>query len=285
MKRVIHLGLLIVIAMGTGCATVPYQYGQKIENVHAYKLQPDEPQIVRGKPHALLDASDWIWPGSLLGKLLLWNWKVDRHHISPETEEALRAYIEANELQDVKVRLNAYSVGDEWRRTMRNKAVGPGWRYTLGFLSWLGYTIMPQRFFGGDNYNPYSNTINIYSDIVPIALHEGGHAKDFARRTYKGTYGALYSFVPFFNLYPEAIATSDALSYSLEIGDAENLRGGYHVLYPAYGTYLGGNFGQFAGPWYYAFMVAGVIPGHIVGRIKGAMVEDPLPVPQHNDGN
>ena len=51
------------------------------------------------------------------------------------------------------------------------------------------YTAFPERIFaafpfigGGDHYNPYTNTINIYSDHRAIVLHEGGHAKDFARR-------------------------------------------------------------------------------------------------------
>ncbi|MEI8352759.1 MAG: hypothetical protein WCG36_10680, partial [bacterium] len=89
-----------------------------------------------------------------------------------------------NELRDVKVRINEYSVGGELRRTIRNKSIGAGWRYTFGMMGWLGYTIMPGRFFGGDNYNPYSNTINLYSDLPCIGLHEAGHSKDFAGRTY-----------------------------------------------------------------------------------------------------
>ncbi len=271
------LALLLVLAAlvlwNTGCATVPYTYAPNHDNELTYRLKPGEPQIVRGRPYEFLDAADWYWPGSLFSKLILWNWKVDRHYISPESEEAIRQYLADNHLDSVKVRLNACSVGDEWRRTMRNKAVAPGWRYTLGFLSWLQYTIFPGRFFGGDNYNPYSNTINIYSDITPILLHEGGHSKDFARRTWKGTYAFMY-ILPFFALYPEAIATTDALSYLRAQDDVAGLRTGYHILYPAYGTYIGGSIGEWLpGPWYYVALAGGVIPGHIVGRIKGALVE------------
>jgi hypothetical protein len=168
----------------------------------------------------------------------------------------------------VKVRLNGYSVGDEWRRAMRNRSVGFGWRYTLGVYSCIVYTIMPGRFFGGDSYSPYSNTINIYSDIPVVAFHEGGHAKDFARREYRGTYAFAYA-IPFFNLYPEALATSDALSY---VRDGQPLylqQQGYNVLYPAYGTYIGGDIGGFlAFPWGQLVSVGAVIPGHIAGRAK-----------------
>lgn len=42
--------------------------------------------------------------------------------------------------------------------------MGWGWRYSIGMLSWLQYTLLPGRLFGGDHYNPYSNTISLYSD-------------------------------------------------------------------------------------------------------------------------
>lgn len=266
---------LLILLFGSGCATVPYQPGRSIDYVHGYEMPPDEPQFVYGRPCRVLDAADWYWPGSLLSKLILWNRKVDSHRISDETVEALKAYLELNELHHVKVRVNAYSVADEWRRTFRNHSVAPGWRYTLGFLAWLQYTAFPGRFFGGDNYNPYSNTINLYSDIPAIALHEGGHAKDFAQREWKGTYAFSY-MIPFVNLYHEALATSDALGYLRAQDDLAMQKEGYNVLYPAYGTYIGGNFGEWLFfPWNYVAYAAGVIPGHVVGRVRSATLPDP----------
>jgi len=262
------------LMLGAGCASLPYKYGKNIETPNTYKLPPGEPQIVRGRPYAFLDASDWIWPGSLLTKLVLLNWKMDRHYISPETEQALREYLEANDLQNVKVYLNTYSVANEWRRLVRNKAVGAGWRYTLGVLSLVYYTILPGRFFGGDAYNPYSNSIYIYSDLPAVLLHEGGHAKDFAPRKWKGSYAFAYA-IPFFSLYVEAQATSDALGYLRTNGSLEYQKAGYRQLYPAFGTYVGGNFGQFlAFPWYYVAYAAGVIPGHVIGQIKALTLDD-----------
>ncbi|NCC52244.1 MAG: hypothetical protein EOM20_13645 [Spartobacteria bacterium] len=268
------LAVLLVFSV-SGCATKPYRIGSPINYIEGYVMPEGEPQIVYGRPNGFLDASGWIWPGSLMSKLILWNYKVDSHKISPETVEILEEYLDLNDLRNVKVRINAYSVRDEWRRTFRNKAVGAGWRYTLGFWSWLMYTIMPQRFFGGDNYNPYSNTINIYSDIPAILLHEAGHAKDFTKREWKGTYAFMY-MLPFFALYPEALATSDALGYLRAYQPLLLQKQGYNVLFPAYGTYIGGNIGQWiAYPWNYAAYAAGVIPGHIVGRIRSATLPDP----------
>lgn len=95
-------------------------------------LSPDEPQISQSAPNRFLDASDWIWPGSLFAKLVLWNSRVDSHQFSPQTEDILREYLRVNNLTDTKVRINAYNVGGELRRTLRNKSVGAGWRYPFG---------------------------------------------------------------------------------------------------------------------------------------------------------
>ena len=271
----LKLGLFLITLVVTGCATAPYHYGKDTEYVHGPRLAPHEPQITHGTPHGFLDASDWIWPGSLLAKLLLWNSKLDSHQISTQTVAAVQQFLAVNELRDVKVRFNDYCVGEELRRTVRNKAIAPGWRYTFGMLTWLQYTIMPGRFFGGDNYNPYSNTINIYSDLIPVGLHEAGHSKDFAERIYKGTYAFFYGVAPGFNLYPETKASTEALSYLRDKHDSAQWKAGYKILYPAYGTYIGGNVGMWlAFPWSYVAEVGTVIPGHIVGRIKAAGVAE-----------
>lgn len=262
--------ILLIGLVGSGCASVPYERGQGIERASTLWLKPDEPQIERGKPYAVLDGI-----GNLVGipsKIILLNWKMDRHSIAPETEAFLARYLKANELNNVKVRLNQYAPGREWRRLFRNKAVGAGYRYTFGILGMLYYTILPQRVFGGDNYNPYSNTINIYSDVPAVLTHEGGHAKDFAKRTYKGTYSVLY-MLPFFALYPEGLATGDAIGYMKAEAGADDERAAFKVLYPAYATYIGGELGAYL-PWYYPIYLGAVAGGHVVGRIKAAKVKD-----------
>lgn len=271
-QRVCRYGILI--ALLNGCAQLPYRYSVANPETAAMPLRTGEQQIVRSAPNRVLDAAGWYWPGSLFSKLILWNKDVDSHRFSDETETILKEYLAANNLTDVKVRINACNVPGELKRTLRNRSVAPGWRYTFGMIAWLQYTIFPGRFFGGDNYNPYSNTINLYSDSPAIALHEAGHAKDFAKRKYKGTYAFAY-MLPFFNLYPEAVATSDALGYLRTHESLPDQQEGYNTLYPAYGTYLGGNIGDWlAFPWNYAAMAAGVIPGHVAGRTRSATLPD-----------
>lgn len=173
-----HLFLVMIFPLllfWTGCASVPYRQGVSFVDPRLPEAPLFEAQIERGRPNRVLDKSDWVWPGSWLGKLVLWDRRVDNHQIGEETEEMMRRYLAHNDLEHVKVRLNMYAPRDEFRRTVRNRSVGVGWRYTVGMIAWLQYTILPGRILGGDNYNPYSNTINLYSDIPAIAVHEGGN--------------------------------------------------------------------------------------------------------------
>jgi hypothetical protein len=264
---------LLAALAATSCAAVPYTYG--VGEEEQKDLWAADPQITRGKPIAILDGLGH-YVISLPSKLILWNWNVDRHRISPETEEWLRHYLEDNGMHKVKVRLNEYDPGDEFGRLYENDSVGWFWRYTLGLLTVTFYTILPGRLFGGDNYNPYTNTINIYSDDPAILLHEAGHAKDFALRKHKGTYAAL-RFLPLVPLYHEGVATSDAIGYLIDKEQRDEQKSAYKTLYPAYGTYVSGEGARWFALTYLeglAVALAGAIPGHIAGRIAAARVED-----------
>ncbi len=279
MSRVPALPITLALALVLGgCASGPYVYGEGLEGPHTLLLREGEPQVERGRPHAVVDGlGHYLF--SLPTKLLLLDWKVDNHDVSPETEAAIRQYLADNELDNVKVRINQYAPGDEWRRLVANRDVSGLWRYTIGSLSVALYTVLPQRLFGGDNYNPFTNTIHLYSDRRAIALHEGGHAKDFAGRSRfgKGLYAGM-RLLPLLPLVQEAAATGDALAYEREQGGSEDEKRAYRTLYPAYGTYVGGE----AVRWvttgsagvFYAIQYGPVIPGHLVGWARSLLVDD-----------
>lgn len=272
--------------MGSGCATQPYRYHLQAETDQAMIFEPGEPQIERGRPNRFLDGLGH-YVVSVPSKLLLWSTRVENHNISERTENLLRDYLEKNSLKSVKVRLNQYSPGAEWRRLHRNRSVSLGWRATLGVLSVINYTIFPGRVFGGDSYNPYTNTINLYSDHEAIALHEGGHAKDLARRTHKGPYAAFYN-VPGIPLYMEGVATGDVIGYLRAENLVDEEKDAYKILYPAYSTYITGEGLRWVDlPDWAEYLVAfGVaIPAHIFGRIKAATVDDTRVVENPEDEN
>lgn len=277
-----YLSFLVAISLSLcSCAKAPYHpQGDMFPNPEPFQ---DEPQISRGEPNVVVDGlGNYLF--SLPEKLILWNWKMGSHDISPETEAVMQTYLERNQLKEVKVRLNEYAPIGEWRRLVNNDGVGAGWRYSLGLLSWLFYTILPGRLLGGDAYNPYTNSIYLYSDVPAVALHEGGHAKDIAGRNWKGSRAALY-ILPTAPLFIEARATNDALGYSLDT-DPKLLDSGYKVLYPAYGTYVGSE-ALGAVPIVGTLIGAvGAIPGHILGRIKASNVRERYPedFPPDDDG-
>ena len=96
-------------------------------------------------------------------------------------------------------------------------------------------------------------------------FHEAAHAKDFSNRKYPGTYAALYT-IPAVPLWHERNATNDVLSYVQYRNDRRLERQAYHILYPAYGTYIGSSAGyafpRYSNPIY----LGGILAGHAVGR-------------------
>lgn len=265
--------LACCVLMGsTGCATIPYEFGKDLENDDNVALAAQEPQVERGEPRGVVDFIG-CWFFGLPSKILLLNLKVDNHDISPETEAVLREYLARNDLKKVKVRLNQYSPGAEWSRLADNHAIHPGWRWTFGAIATALYTVFPGRVFGGDNYNPYTNTINLYSDHPAIALHEAGHAKDAAEKRLKGTYAALYA-LPLAPLWHEADATGDVMGYLQQEDDVPGQKRAYRILYPAYFTYIGGSITQFIPEYDLLISLGAVIPGHIVGQTRAFLLKE-----------
>jgi hypothetical protein len=255
------MSLLTLLTLA-GCATTPYVAGSADSYFASRQLADQtEIQIERGKPHRGVDTFGWIW--GIPGKILLFDRRVENHRIGETTEAEIAAYLQDNDLTTVKVRLNQYRPLDDWRRLAANDSVGAGWRYTFGAVTVLGETVFPGRLFGSDHFNPYTNTVHLYSDVPALALHEAGHSKDYAGRKWKGTYAAIYN-LPFVPLYQEAIATNDALSYVKSTGDPADLQDAYEILYPAYGTYVGS---AISGSVPYGYFV-GLMGGHLAGQWK-----------------
>lgn len=237
-----------------------------------------EDQIERGKPRPVIDGIGWFF--GIPGKLILWDKRVDNHNVSSATEDALEKYLADNDLQHVKVRINQYNPLDDWKRLTKNRTVGWPYRYTFGALSVAGEALFPGRLFGGDRYNPWTATIHLYSDVPSIALHEGAHAKDFTRRDLPGTYG-LVTALPFVDLWPEAIATGDAIAYVEKQGEPELEKEAYRILYPAYGTYLGGSVADaLVAPIALPVYAGTIVAGHVTGRIKANGVSEKTNAPE-----
>lgn len=224
------------------------------------------PSVERGQPNGFIDCVGWII--GIPSKIILWDCRVNKHSVSADTEAKLTTFAAANGLQDTKIRLNQYSPGDEWRRLCANKRVGCGWRYTVGALHCVGYTILPGRIFGRDKYNPYTNSIYVYSDAPAMSIVEAAYAADVRSRDLPGTYAFTQEF-PIASLWHETIATRRVLAYEKAYGTTGDNREADHLLYPRYGSRLGSSAGVFF-VYSLPFEVAGAAAGHVVGRFKSS---------------
>ena len=243
--------LCLSALVAAGCATGPPPYTG---------VGP-HPQLERG---AAVPPVDFL--GNVLSlpmKLLLWNWRFNLHAISPQTEETLVAYLRTQALPaiaDARFQLNEYHPGQDLSRRIHNRYVTWPYRVFIGLpVTLLVDVLLPGRLFPwGDYYNPYTNTVHLFSDHPAIALHEAGHVHDVATRRHKGTYAAI-RLIPFVDLYQEYQATREAIRYLKETGDREAERSAYKILYPAYGSYVGS----------YLFPPIGTIGGILLGHAAG----------------
>lgn len=79
--------------------------------------------------------------------------------------------------------------------------------------------------------------------------------------------------LPFLSLYAEGRATGDAVGYLRAERPPDEEKAAYKVLYPAYGTYIGGEFGDIWEAYEAVFYLGAVIPGHVIGRWKASTVD------------
>lgn len=200
-------------------------------------------------------------------KLILWNLKMGNHNISSKTEDDIRRYLTDNQLYDVKIRLNQFAPWDEAVRVVKNHKVGIPYRIIFMPFSIIYASL--GRLVGGllfsDYYDPISDTVHVFSDHTAVALHEAGHAKDFANRKYRGTY-ALGRMIGLTSYMQEEAASEDALDYLIAKDRKEEAIAACKVLYPAYSSYLGAPFGLIG----YFF---GIGYGHYYGRVKARQLK------------
>ncbi len=237
----------------TSCATAPIPYTG---------VNPHNIQFERGMAFAPLD-----FLGDLLSKpfqLLFWSRGYGNHNISAETEQRLQEFLSHHGVIDVQVRLNQWAPHKEIARLFTNDSIA--WPYKILFFPSTLIVSLIGRPLGGliisDYFDPGSNTINLFSDDIAIALHEGGHALDYASQRYKGSYSML-RVLPGINVFQEAVASDEAFEYLEANEHYDELLKSYHVLYPAYATYISSYIS--ASPF---ALLSAIGIGHIIGATQ-----------------
>ena len=267
-----------VILMSAGCVNGPRTFHASIrdldrtvcsaENSEDRRPTPNI-EVVQGNPSTVVDGLGWLV--GIPRRIVLWDRRVDNHRVQPETMAEVATYANVNELDGLCVRVNQYAPIDEWKRLTRNDQVGPGWRYTVGALSLVGYTLLPGRILGVDNYNPYTNSVYVYSDVPALAIEAAAYAKDVKHRDLPGTYAAANA-LPVISVWHETINTQDTLQYLQTHGTYDEQREGLAILYPNYGASVGGAVGSLFG-FTGVFEIGGAVVGHVSGWHKASQVD------------
>ncbi len=216
-------------------------------------------RVERGQPRPLIDAMGWVV--GIPAKLLLWDRRAENHAVSRTTVDEVAGYLQHRGLHDTVVRVNQYAPVDEWRRLVANKDVGAGWRYTVGSAKWLQYTLLPGRLFGSDEYNPYTNSLYLYSDVPTLGLAEAAYAKDVREQSHPGTYATVQT-LPIVAMWHETKATGEVLQYVSLHGSSEQIADIRHDLYARYGIAVAGEMSRVLPDGSGAFEVLAAASGH-----------------------
>jgi hypothetical protein len=267
-------GLLLAV----GCSSAPpqqYKYSTWYGDIWPRENErPNYEQIeanfTSGQPVWVVDnLGHYVF--SIPGKLLLWDRRVGDHKVSAETAEQVRVYLIGNDLCKVKVRLNEYAPFSEFARLWNCSEVSPAYRATIGLVYWLKYTVLPDRLlagfpFFGDNYNPYTNTISIYSDNPVLALQMAALAKNYAVRQYKGSY-ALLGIVPGFDFHQQYLASRDVAAWDYLHREKDREMDDYRTLMQFCPTYFLQPAALLVGPIPAVIQIAASYPLAGVGRL------------------
>lgn len=232
--------------------------------------------IEHGEPVPVIDGIGWLF--GVPKKLLLWDSRADNHAISAETVEETADFLAENEVDGVKVRVNQYDPFGEWKRLIDNERVGLGWRATIGSVYTLGYSVLPGRLFGNDWYNPYTDSVHVYSDIPSLAMEQAAHAKDVHDRTHPGFYSAM-QLVPFVGIVHEARSKQSVFDHVDEFGTLEERAEARRILLPQLGSEIGGQASLFVPQGDAIFQLTGAAIGHAVGRYEANQIEQ-MPTPE-----
>jgi hypothetical protein len=170
--------------------------------------------------------------------------------------------------------VHEYNPSQQWERLLNNDRISPGWKYTFGSAYHLGYTLLPGRAFGYDQYNPFTNTLSINSTNPGRALFNAGYVKKIYDQRYPGTYVAA-NWLPILPLVRDVAVSNDVLTYS-HFKQDWRLKS---ELYPQVYSRLGGDVVSQATslipsmaymPFYMSPILTG--SGRVVGRTTGKWI-------------
>ena len=218
-----------------------------------------------GERRPVIDAIGWCL--GIPDKLYMWDRRAKNHRVSNNTVRKVGDYLTYAGVDDVKVRVNQYDPIGEWDRLVENKRISPGLKYTAGLLRHVRYVILPDRLFGRDEYNPYTNSLYLHSDIPSLGLAESAYAYDVRTRAYPGVYATAQT-LPLVAMWHETLATDEVLHYIAIRGNPAEKETVRRELYARYGISLGGELGRVLPNGTEVFQITGALAGHTSAMIQ-----------------
>lgn len=265
--------LLIAIALFTPVAITQADDGMADEGP-ALVGPALEIDVQHGEPSKVIDGVGWVL--GIPSKLLLLDKRADNHDVSPETVEQTYEFLAERDVDGVMVRVNQYDPIGEWKRLAENDRVGLPWRATFGAVYTLGYTLVPGRLFGGDWYNPFTDTVNVYSDVPALAMEQAALAHDVHEKSHPGFYSAV-RILPLVGIVHEARAKQAVYEHVDENGTTEQRAEARRVLSPQMGREVGGQAALFVPQGEALLSLGGAAIGHVVGRYQANQIESGPP--------
>jgi hypothetical protein len=232
---------LIAIGFAVGCSTnKPYRYGRTNESNTPFQTAIASIKDGRGD-HPRLDVLEnqlYAPIDALRARLSRSNWT--KQILSEQREIAASqaiSYLSQNDLSDVHVAWREYDPTDQWRRLWNNEDIHPIWKYTDGSIRIIASTILPERVFRLDRYNPHTKTLHLNSADVSRAVYAAATAKNFLGHPWPGLYAAS-RYLPIIPAYQHGRIAQDAINYAQNQDNWELERRMYPTAYARVGGSL-----------------------------------------------
>ncbi len=241
LHEVKYLLCSIAIAISTGCSTSkPYQFGRENDSTIPYQSLISSVRDGRGN-HPKLDAieKNLFAPIDAL-RASLSKADLTQEAIAQQRELAASqamSYLSQNDLSDVHIAWRDYDPSDQWRRLWNNDEIHPLWKYTDGTMRVIASTILPERVFRLDRYNPHTKTLYVNSTDPTRAIYAAATAKDFLGHPFPGLY-AVSRYVPIVPAFQHGRIAQDAILYAHSQDDWELERRMYPTAYARVGGSL-----------------------------------------------
>lgn len=163
-------------------------------------------------------------------RILYLNSKLNQGSLTDKNFSILSKYLKDNKIDNIHISINCYQPLSIWKSIFDNPNTSLVSKLTFGVLSGCIHTIGVNKWFGGDQYDPLSNTLFLSSDDPAIILRTTAEAKDYLARQNPSLY-LLSNY-----LFPLPLKTYDyhqeAIQYIKENGDNQMVENAFKSLIP-----------------------------------------------------